>query len=363
MNVLYTTEQYKLINFARIGLKFIQKTKTRPVRNLLQVIQINLIHAGSGSGWYGLQNSSQDFVVTWIETFSELPPDDFMNILYNHDKSVDTLSKGVIMTIIGSKFITVTKTKPDDVLLSRIQNDMTKPRTSSTLFMNHFLENRLKSQTYSHEFIINWIETFSELPPYQLMNTFYNSKYCEYSDFPEIGTCLIRKTKTMPGAELMSQIISYLTVKHSVIFSVPDSSQDFIITWLKTFSELPPDDFMKIIYARRKYVNFAFEFVQITKTKPDSRLIMHVISNATRNILTEFYELWIKTFSELPPTEILDNVTRNSALETQIISDQKLNKIGKIANRIYLNTSDDKLLDNLRADLYEIKQILNSEHI
>jgi len=218
-----------------------------------------------------------EFISTWIETFSELPPDEFMNTLYNN-------SRNSLIDFVGIavKFIRKTKSKPDQRLISNII---------------------LHSECISEEFIIAWIETFSELPPDEIMNILYNCccYICILVNFIDIATAFIRKTKTRPDPRLMSNIISQSAY----------ISEEFIIVWIETFSELPPDEFMHWIYNFNinyiDYVSIGRSFIQSTKTKPSTELMNHIKTKIlgdetydNKTFLLSFLINWIEIFSEYP---------------------------------------------------------------
>jgi hypothetical protein len=266
--------------------------------------------------------------LSWINTFSTMTPDEILKT---------DIPKQCYLKI-ATRYIQATKTKPTDYIISGIGASILMYSSSCDWLLSD-----------AREFMLTWIETFSELPP---------SKCCichRKFDFMDIASKFINKTKIKPPAELMSELIP-----HDL-----RATEIFVVDWIKIFSELHPIEFMTSLYYMENstdinYLKIISAFINETKNKPPRDLLSILTTFATNAELTKLYEIWITTFSEFPPESILRRVTRNKELDKPIIAKQKLEKITEITNRLHLDASDNKLMNDLTASLSEIEQILNS---
>jgi len=274
MNVLYNGLRYAgYLDLAFIGERFITKTKTKPPTEFMTKLTYFVVNLVPGK-----------FITAWIETFSELPPAEFMAAVY--------AVANVSYIAISVTFIRNTKTKPDPNLMSRMLVDI-KHNTYDSSELDTFVE--------------SWIGTFSELPPTEFMNIVYSDVYCIWA-----ALAFIRDAKTKPDPNLMSHVI--VSIERGY-YNSSFELETFIESWIETFSELPPTEFMDLVYSKLISIHFVSKFILKTKTKPDPKLMKYIIEIMNYNIIIaeqdlcevrELWELWVKTFSELPPTEICE---------------------------------------------------------
>jgi hypothetical protein len=230
---------------------------------------------------------------------------------------------------IGLKFMLENKIKPPEQLLSQIISSIHNYVTSGNKYYSRLLVPDWDFPGETDEkvvngFIITWIETFSELPPREVMDAFCS--HVRDINFMDICLKYITKLKIKPPPELLTRsnlsIISSIEPRRNKTpNSWSDESDDsesfvsncirasdidkFITTWIEIFSELPSHELMRHIYAGNYYWNFPFAFIENTKMKPDSRLIKFIIRTYTMEKRNKFAECWTKIFSEPAPTEIL----------------------------------------------------------
>ena len=278
-----TISSYVYLDAAIMSIK---NTKILPTNNMLSrvasIIDDHDAHMNT--------DRIDKFIITWIETFSILPPDDIMTRCYrNKDVNLNYIN-------ICTKFIQTTKSKPSAELYWHVTHDSHKHVDSELKFM------------------ITWIETFSELPP----DDVFSSLKC--NEYGKIGEVFIRTTNQKPGQKLLDSIKSLGTLL----------SPNFLVTWIETFSELPPDDIItnNLLYG----CDICDAFIRKTHTK-DQHLVELVDKSATKcnqSQSTKLYNSWIEIFSEIPPDSILKHATRNLILEENIMLKQKLLSIKNI---------------------------------
>jgi len=264
-------------NYVSIASAFIRKTKTRPPPELMSKV---------------VQYVTAEVLMLWIKTFSELPPTEFMNEYYKHYNSSYYID-------IVSKFIRKTKTRPPPELMSKLVNQI---------------------RLINSKFIITWIETFSELPPADIMRPYYANKH----DYLDIVLSFILKTRSKPPRELISKMCDWSQLRDF------NQLREIILSWIEIFSELPPNEFFRQCYdTHHMNINFTFialKFIQKTKTRPSQELMQIVamtISFLSDNFVSELYEAWIEIFSELPPEIILNHTKRNLILEKTVFQNIK----------------------------------------
>jgi len=284
---------------------FICKFEVEPPEML-----INLI-----SDMQSKHSESRHLAIAWIEGFGKVPPEGIINSIENND-----------MCYVASAFIDKFKIKPPEKLMHRI---LLNPNCCG------------RNSGDKGSLAESWIEAFFELPPAEIMNTIKSEVHIF-----RIVKIFIDKTKTKPPDYLMYTILNMGKDDNKNYYGMNNLSK----SWIEAFSEMPPEKIINNVYDNN-LCEVIITFINKTKTKPPENLINRININ-NKPMLTKLYEIWIKTFYELPVSIILDNVTRIPELEILIVSKQKSDKIKELINaQDIINTS---------TIISEIQRIINS---